>query len=216
MMTIVATRKSALCAEAFARAMVDKSLSHQQINQIKTLMLNQFRGHINQLTGMVTKSAKRYWLFNGGLGGVWRFDFVIYPVQQLIIISSLYAVSEKQLPFYMQRRQAQQIRTNEGKSIVKLNEADLRYVISEVSKRILQKTITENYKSIGGGYEFGNGGGKQKSVVTLENEAGQRFHIGIDDGCYVLYAERDTPLECAPVTHIFPEAAWALSNSLSQ
>ena len=137
MMTIVATRKSALCAESFAHAMAGKNISHQLTNQIKMRMLNQFRGHINQLTGTITKSTKRYWLFDDGLGGLWRFDFVIYPVQELVIISSLYAVSAKQLPLHMQRGQIQRPQANESKSVVKLNEADLRYVVSEVSKRLI-------------------------------------------------------------------------------
>ena len=136
-MNIVVTRKTSLGAETFARAMVGKNITLQKANSIKILMLNQFKGYINQISGLIRKPENRYWIFNDGLGGAWRFDFVVYPVQQLVIICAFYAVSAKQLPPHMQRGQIQRPQANESKSVVKLNEADLRYVVSEVSKRLI-------------------------------------------------------------------------------
>lgn len=139
MMNIVVTRKTSLGAETFARAMVGKNITLQKASSIKILMLNQFKGYINQISGLIRKPEKRYWIFNDGLGGAWRFDFVVYPVQQLVIICAFYAISAKQLPLHMQRRQAQQLQANECKSFVKLNEADLRYVVSESVRRIIKE-----------------------------------------------------------------------------
>lgn len=48
----------------------------------------------------------------------------------------------------IQRRQTQQLQANEGKSIVKLNEADLRYVVSESVRRIYEHSDKE-YPKIG-------------------------------------------------------------------
>lgn len=132
-MNIVVMRKTSLGAETFARAMVGKNVSLQKANATKVSMLNQFRGHINQLSGNgITNPLKRYWVFNDGLGGAWRFDFVIYPVQQLVIIYSFYAVAFNKSLIQRQRRAMQQ-----NENIVKLTEADLRYIVSETSRRVV-------------------------------------------------------------------------------
>lgn len=216
MMNIVVTRKTSLAAEAFARTMVGKNITIQKANSIKILMLNQFKGYINQISGLIRKPEKRYWIFNDGLGGAWRFDFVVYPVQQLVIICAFYAVAINRVLPQRQRSVAQQ---NEGKSnVMRLSEADLRHVISESVKRILlerYKLLNEKYIPIGKGIEFKSGGWKQKSITTLQDEVGQRYHLGTDDGCFILYAEGDTPNDCHPVTHIFPEAASTIANNLS-
>lgn len=45
-------------------------------------------------------------------------------------------------------------------------------------------------------------------VRTLEDGSGGRYHIAVDDHCFVLYCERDG--KCHGVTHWFEEAAAAL------
>lgn len=50
-------------------------------------------------------------------------------------------------------------------------------------------------------------------LVTLKDEYDQTYHIGQDDGCYVLYAERDG--KCSWATHWFREAADALVELLT-
>lgn len=47
-------------------------------------------------------------------------------------------------------------------------------------------------------------------IVTLENGCGSRYHIGVDDHCFVLYCEREGI--STPVTHWFEEAAAALQS----
>lgn len=140
-MNIVVTRKTSLAAEAFARTMVDKNITIQKANSIKILMLNQFKGYINQISGLIRKPEKRYWIFNDGLGGAWRFDFVVYPVQQLVIICAFYAVAINRVLPQRQRSVAQQ---NEGKSnVMRLSEADLRYIVSEATSRIVSDRLPD-------------------------------------------------------------------------
>lgn len=137
MMNIVVTRKTSLAAEAFARTMAGKNITLQKANSIKILMLNQFKGYINQISGLIRKPEKRYWIFNDGLGGAWRFDFVVYPVQQLVIICAFYAVAINRVLPQRQRSVAQQ---NEGKSnVMRLSEADLRYIVNESARRIIKE-----------------------------------------------------------------------------
>lgn len=146
MMNIVATRKCSLNAESFARTMISKKMPFQRINTIKALMLNQFRGYINQLTGMIRKPEKRYWVFADGIGGGWRFDFVVYPVQQLVIITAFYAVAIDSAIPQIQKNKTQQ---NEGTSkLLKLSEVDLKYIVSESVERILSEQIMQ-YPKIG-------------------------------------------------------------------
>ena len=136
-MNIVVTRKTSLGAETFARAMVGKNITLQKASSIKILMLNQFKGYINQISGLIRKPEKRYWIFNDGLGGAWRFDFVVYPVQQLVIICAFYAVAINRVLPQRQRSVAQQ---NEGKSnVMRLSEADLRYIVFEATRRIIKE-----------------------------------------------------------------------------
>lgn len=47
-------------------------------------------------------------------------------------------------------------------------------------------------------------------VTLVDDQSGQRFHIGYDDGCYVLYAERDK--EAKPTTYWFREAVAAMKS----
>ena len=149
MMNIVVTRKTSLGAETFARAMVGKNITLQKANSIKILMLNQFKGYINQISGLIRKPEKRYWIFNDGLGGAWRFDFVVYPVQQLVIICAFYAVAVNRILPQRQRSVAQQ---NEGKSnVMKLSEADLRYIVSESVRRVCEQSDKE-YPKVGDFY----------------------------------------------------------------
>ena len=141
MMNIVVTRKTSLAAEAFARTMVGKNITIQKANSIKILMLNQFKGYINQISGLIRKPEKRYWIFNDGLGGAWRFDFVVYPVQQLVIICAFYAVAVNRVLQQRQRSVAQQ---NEGKyNVMRLSEADLRYIVSESVRRVCEQSDKE-------------------------------------------------------------------------
>lgn len=140
-MNIVVTRKTSLAAEAFARTMVGKNITIQKANSIKILMLNQFKGYINQISGLIRRPEKRYWIFNDGLGGAWRFDFVVYPVQQLVIICAFYAVAINRVLPQRQRSVAQQ---NEGKSnVMRLSEADLRYIVSEATSRIVSERLPD-------------------------------------------------------------------------
>ena len=140
-MNIVVTRKTSLGAETFARAMVGKNITLQKANSIKILMLNQFKGYINQISGLIRKPEKRYWIFNDGLGGAWRFDFVVYPVQQLVIICAFYAVAINRVLPQRQRSVAQQ---NEGKSnVMRLSEADLRYIVYEATSRIVSDRLPD-------------------------------------------------------------------------
>lgn len=140
-MNIVVTRKTSLAAEAFARTMVGKNITIQKANSIKILMLNQFKGYINQISGLIRKPEKRYWIFNDGLGGAWRFDFVVYPVQRLVIICAFYAVAVNRILPQRQRSVAQQ---NEGKSnVMRLSEADLRYIVSEATSRIVSDRLPD-------------------------------------------------------------------------
>lgn len=158
MMNIVVTRKTSLCADTFARTMLGKNATLQRANSIKALMLNQFIGYINQISGLIRKPEKRYWIFNDGLGGAWRFDFVVYPVQQLVIICAFYAVAVNRT---LLQRQTSVLQQNEGKSnVMRLSEADLRYIVSEATKQII---CSSNYqvRKIGNwdcvpsnGYEF--------------------------------------------------------------
>ena len=153
MMNIVVTRKTSHNAETFARTMVGKNLTLQKANSIRVLMLNQFRGYINQISGLIRKPEKRYWVFNDGLGGAWRFDFVVYPVQQLVIISAFYTVAANKTLLQVQRNESRE-------NIMRLTENDLRYIVSEATKQII---CSSNYqvRKIGNwdcvpsnGYEF--------------------------------------------------------------
>lgn len=47
-------------------------------------------------------------------------------------------------------------------------------------------------------------------LATLEDGYGGVYHIAMDDGCYVLYGERDGVSRLA--THWFPEAVEALKG----
>lgn len=51
-------------------------------------------------------------------------------------------------------------------------------------------------------------GAKIVPVLTLEDDSGGRYHIAVDDRCFVLYCERDG--KCHGVTHWFEEATAAL------
>lgn len=187
-MNIVVTRKTSLAAEAFARAMVGKNITIQKANSIKILMLNQFKGYINQISGLIRKPEKRYWIFNDGLGGAWRFDFVVYPVQQLVIICAFYAVAINRVLPQRQRSVAQQ---NEGKSnVMRLSEADLRYIVSETTRRIVNKIDKyDGFKVVSHDTEITlNNGVKTHSYVGISDGL-STYHIASDDGCYVLYCK---------------------------
>lgn len=182
-MNIVVTRKTSLAAEAFARTMVGKNITIQKANSIKILMLNQFKGYINQISGLIRKPEKRYWIFNDGLGGAWRFDFVVYPVQQLVIISAFYAVAvNKILP---------QVQRNESKeNVMRLTNADLKYIVSEMARRVVNGIDKyEGFKVISHDTEITlNNGAKTLSYVEISDGV-STYHIASDDGCYVLYCK---------------------------
>ncbi len=188
-------RKTSLAAETFARAMVGKNVSIQKANTIKMVMLNQFRGHVNQLTGIgITNPMKRYWVFNDGLGGAWRFDFVIYPRQQLVIICSFYAVAANKSLLQPRKNtmQAQRVQTQENKSpqvnVMRLTEGDLRYIVSETTRRIVNKIDKyDGFKVVSHDTEITlNNGVKTHSYVGISDGL-STYHIASDDGCYVLY-----------------------------
>lgn len=180
MMNIVVTRKTSLAAEAFARTMVGKNITLQKANSIKILMLNQFKGYINQISGLIRKPEKRYWIFNDGLGGAWRFDFVVYPVQQLVIISAFYAVAVNRILPQGQRSAA---RRNEDRKIVLLSEADLRYIVSETVKKIHEK-FSPNMKA----YKkqvVDNNGGKWPDIMSdqdihIQNDFLRKYRVTND------------------------------------
>lgn len=53
-------------------------------------------------------------------------------------------------------------------------------------------------------------GGTCLSVATLADEYGGRVQIAMDDGCYVLYVQREKGYRM--ISHIFPEAHAVLSR----
>lgn len=190
MMNIVVTRKTSLAAEAFARTMVGKNITIQKANSIKILMLNQFKGYINQISGLIRKPEKRYWIFNDGLGGAWRFDFVVYPVQQLVIISAFYAVAVNRVLPQRQRSVAQQ---NEGKSnVMRLSEADLRYIVSESVRRVCEQSDKE-YPKVGAYTIVPDMGSMVHRSVSLKN-FGWHYYILMyysDEHTYCLMQRED-------------------------
>lgn len=56
----------------------------------------------------------------------------------------------------------------------------------------------------------GDNGSTNLARLTLEDGYGGRFHIVVDDHCYVLMCERDG--KCTQVTHWFPEAVEAMRH----
>ena len=72
---------------------------------------------------------------------------------------------------------------------------------------INEALLNEKYEVTGKGEKFilHSNGTECDSIYTLTNEAGQKYYIGTDDGCMVLYGELDDGT-AEPTEYIFPEA----------
>lgn len=100
---------------------------------------------------------------------------------------------------------------NRDNRTIRISEPEIRDMIRESVERILSESHI--YKPVAYNKMITlNNGVKQKALVTLSDGAGV-YHIGIDDGCYVIHQEKeDGTMQDESTMYIFPELHKALKN----
>lgn len=158
-LSCVSTFAKALAGRGVSAAQMN-SCKIAMLNQLKGFIC-QMQGRD------MTAPVKRRWLFKDGFGGAWSFVFTFYPQQQLAIINSmsktllkkpirfntLYNDSRKNPkdPHQQETNPFSEIESmfdtqddnmeNESKiarpNVIRITEADLRYIISETTKQLI-------------------------------------------------------------------------------
>lgn len=151
-------------------------------------------------------------------GTQWSISFILINNNQTVLIyclrQSRFVVKENlvynKVHTLLKECLSKRVLINESKRpIVRLTESELHKMVATITEQI----INEEYKEIGSQKYTLNNGIESKSIVSLQNKGGkQKFHIGEDDGCYVLYGEDLKTGKSEPTSYIFPELFDALKK----
>ena len=101
--------------------------------------------------------------------------------------------------------------SNNQNRTIRITESEIKDMVRESVELILSEGHI--YKPVAYNKTITlNNGVKQKALVTLSDGAGA-YHIGIDDGCYVIHQENeDGTMQDESTMYIFPELHKALKN----
>ena len=123
------------------------------------------------------------------MGRTWNDCFTEGKIKKMIMIEAINKISNK--------------------NVIHINETELKSLIKECVKRIINehnKLLMESYKPICKGYEFTDENGiKRTSVISIQDNSGQMCHIAEDDNCYLLFNDNGTGKNCSYIKWIFPE-----------